>query len=375
MTNPFRYGGTVDEAHFCNRRRELADILRSAHNAGRMFVYAERRSGKTSLIRLVLARLPRKRFIGIYIDLWPTDGEQGFIAAVAKAMTEGVETGAEKALRAGKSLFSRLTPVVSVDHEGKPVVSFNVRGGTGTASELDEVLAAPARIAGRKKRTVVVVFDEFQRILEYGSDLVERKLRSAIQHHHRVAYVFLGSRKSLLQGMFLDSSRPLYRSATHYPLGPIADADWIPFIRERFTRTGKRVQDDTIRAVLAATEGHPFYTQHLCHTLWDLCDEGRDATAPLLQNAIGILLERERFAYSVLWESLTTSQQRFLRGVAVEPPPVRPFSGDFVRTYQLGAPSTAQRAAAALLQRDIIEKDNQTYIIPDRFFRLWIQRL
>jgi hypothetical protein len=375
MSNPFRYGGTVDEEHFCNRRREVADILRTVQNAGRMFVYAERRSGKTSLIRLVLARLPRKKCIGVYIDLWPTDGEQGFVTAVAKALTEGVESGAEKALRAGKTLFSRLTPVVTLDHEGKPVVSFSVRGGTGAASELDEVLDAPARIARRKRRTVVVVFDEFQRILEYGSDLVERKLRSAIQHHHGVAYVFLGSRKSLLRSMFLDSGRPLYRSATHYPLGPIAHADWLPFIRERFERAGKRVEEETVRAILAATEGHPFYTQHLCHTLWDLCEDGQEATTALVQQAITILLERERFAYSVLWDSLTTSQQRFLRGIAVAPPPAKPFSGEFIQSYQLGAPSTAQRAAAALLQRDILERENQSYIIPDRFFRLWIQRL
>jgi hypothetical protein len=67
-----------------------------------------------------------------------------------------------------------------------------------------ELLAAPHEIARRTKKTVVVVFDEFQQITQYDDDLTERQLRSSIQHHKNVAYLFLGSRKRLLQGMFLN---------------------------------------------------------------------------------------------------------------------------------------------------------------------------
>ena len=37
------------------------------------------------------------------------------------------------------------------------------------------MLAAPAKIAERGKRKVVIVFDEVQQVLEYESDLVERR--------------------------------------------------------------------------------------------------------------------------------------------------------------------------------------------------------
>jgi uncharacterized protein len=39
----------------------------------------------------------------------------------------------------------------------------------------------------------------------------------------------------------------------------------------------------------------------------------------------------------------------------------------------LDSPSNAQRAVDALLERDIIDRDNGSFLISDRFFRLWIQ--
>lgn len=89
------------------------------------------------------------------------------------------------------------------------------------------------------KLRVVLVFDEFQRILEYGNDLVERTLRSAIQDQQAISYIFLGSHKHLIQKMFLDQSRPLYRAGGHYPLGAIDIKDWVPFIGVRFSKSDK----------------------------------------------------------------------------------------------------------------------------------------
>ena len=49
------------------------------------------------------------------------------------------------------------------------------------------------------------------------------------------------------------------------------------------------------------------------------------------------------------------------------------FGGDFVNRYGLSSASNAQRAVEALLTRDVIDRDNGSFLITDRFFRLWIQ--
>ena len=88
MKNPFEYGGVVSGDAFCNRQKELADLLRAMENGETLFLFSERRYGKTSLVRAALRKLPRKNFISAYVDLWPTDSEAAFVAAIAKAITE-----------------------------------------------------------------------------------------------------------------------------------------------------------------------------------------------------------------------------------------------------------------------------------------------
>jgi uncharacterized protein len=374
MKNPFQYGGIVEGAAFCNRKRELSDLTAAVESGEKLFLYSERRLGKTSLVHTALRQLPKSRYTSAYIDLWPTDGEMSFVVATARAITESMSSKAGQLLDIAKQLFSRLTPSVTADAEGKPKVTFGVNMAGQPGPEIEEVLAAPAKIAERGKRKVVIVFDEIQQVLEYESDLVERRLRSIIQKHKDVSYLFLGSRKHLIQKMFLDRSRPLYRAAGHYPLGSIATEHWIPFIARKFREGEKAIADDTIQAVCMLTEGHPFYTQHLCHALWELCEPGESITESLTEAAMKVLLDRESYAYTALWESLALNQKRLLRGLASEPAGVKPFAGAFVRRHGLGSASNSQRAVESLLNRDLIDRDNGSFLIGDRFFRIWIER-
>jgi hypothetical protein len=190
-----------------------------------------------------------------------------------------------------------------------------------------------------------------------------------------VCYLFLGSRKHLIQQMFLDKSRPLYRSAGHYPLGPIAAEHWLDFIGKRFLDASKRIEHDQILAICDLTEGHLFYTQHLCHVLWEQTPAQRTVTDDSIQDAVRTVLEREGFAYTTLWESLTGHQRRFLTGLALEPVGVKPFSSAFTRRYSLRSASNGQRASQTLVQKDLIDPENGSFVIVDRFLRLWIQRM
>ena len=316
-----------------------------------------------------------RHYRSAYVDLWPTDGELSFVTATAKAMAASFSTTADKLLETAKRFFGRLAPSVTLDHEGKPKLSFGISTLGRPGPELDEVLAAPAEIAAQGRKKVVVVFDEIQQILKYDTDLVERRLRSVIQRQDAVSYIFLGSRKHLIQEMFMDRSRPLYRAAGHYPLRPIEEKDWVPFIRKKFLESGLRIEEEEIRAICRLTQGHPFYTQHLCHVVWESCEPRSRVTKDLVQAAVGVLLEREAYAYATLWESLTIHQQRFLKGLAGEPARAKPFSAGFLQRYGLNSPSNAQRASEALLARDVIDRDNGSFIVTDRFFKIWIQRL
>lgn len=371
--NPFVYWGVVGEDAFCNRQQELNDLLGIMRNSGRVFIYSERRYGKTSLIKLALKKLPKKKFIPVYIDLMPTDGAVEFITTVAKAITESLSTSFEKAFGAAKHLFSHLRPAITLDEDRKPLLTFGLAKSSHVELELEEVLHAAEKL-GRRGKKVVVVFDEFQQVLAYRGEAVEQRLRSIIQHHKHVAYVFMGSRKHTLQRMFLDKSQPLYRSAAHYPLRPIGEAHWIPFIMERFHSFKMRIDEDTIRSLLALTEGHPFYTQHLCYVVWEICEHGNPVSDRHVHEALETVLAREQYAYTLIWDGLTLNQQRFLKAIAAEDKGAKPFSAEFLQRHRLGSASSAQRVTGMLMERDLVDQQHGSFVIIDRFFRLWIRR-
>lgn len=375
MKNPFEYGGVVTGDAFCNREAEKTDLLKAIRNDEKLFVFSERRFGKTSLVRSVIAKLPHKDTVSAYVDLWPTDDESSFVTALAKAITSSMTTSVEKLLTTAKELFSSLIPTITLNDEGKPELSFGFSRNVKIDQAIEEVLETADRIANKEKKNVVVVFDEFQQILQYENDLVERKLRSVIQNHRKVAYIFLGSRRHLIQKMFMEKNRPLYRAGGHYPLGPISEKDWTPFIRNHFRITERLISDDLIHSIYTRTQGHPFYTQHLCHAVWELCDRKAKVTPKMLDDATQLLLERENYAYTTLWESLAVNQRKFLKGLASEAGKVQPFSSEFIGQYGLGSGSNVQRAVDSLIEKDVIDRDNGSFLISDRFFRLWVQSM
>src|SRR5437762_14384089 len=96
--NPFEYGGVVSGEGFCNREKEKADLSKAIRNREKLFVFSERRFGKTSLIRSVLGRLPKKQTLAAYVDLWQTHNEAAFVTTLDNAMVDLMSASVQKLL-------------------------------------------------------------------------------------------------------------------------------------------------------------------------------------------------------------------------------------------------------------------------------------
>lgn len=107
----------------------------------------------------MLDALPKKDYLPIYIDLYPTDGMGAFVRTAAKAITEAAVSRADKLAETAKGLFRYLTPTLTLDDSGHPILQPGARSGTEREPELDDVLEAPARVAEREKRRLVIVSD------------------------------------------------------------------------------------------------------------------------------------------------------------------------------------------------------------------------
>ena len=94
-------------------------------------------------------------------------------------------------------------------------------------------------------------------------------MRAVFQTQPDVAHVYLGSKRSMMHGLFNDANEPFWRSAKQLELGVIAPEDFAPSSASGSRRPARRVDQAAVDGVLSITRGHPYATQELCYALWE----------------------------------------------------------------------------------------------------------
>ncbi|MFC1616609.1 ATP-binding protein [Candidatus Margulisiibacteriota bacterium] len=374
MKNPFVYGPVISKDYFCNRKKEIRDLLSFMKNGQNVFIYSERRLGKTSLVMNACNKLDKKEYIYCYIDLWPILSEVDLAKAFAKEISNKFTSKTRRVLEFANNFFKSLMPTLSLDDNNKPVLSFGLSNNAINKYDLVKLLNVPQELAKKYNKKIVIIFDEFQQILQCTNLSLDKIIRSVIQHHENISYVFMGSRKHLIQNMFLNKDQPLYRIGAQYPIHAISDKEWYSFLIDKFALGKIKISEEILCKLMELTHGHPFYVQYLCHTVFELCEKDT-ISLQLVEDALNLLLERESYAYGSLWDSLTQNQKKVIFGIALDKLTNNIFSSEVLVEIGLASQSSLQRALEILFKKDIIDKINNKYFIVDRFFSLWLKRI
>ena len=238
---------------------------------------------------------------------------------------------------------------------------------------IDDLFVAVKKMADQKKKTAVVVFDEFQEIANFDDDEIERKMRYVFQNHRNVSYVFMVSKTHLMRDMFNNPNRPFYKSGKHFPLDKIDPKELSLFAKKKFLDQAIDIGYNELNSILNNTECHPYYFQMLCHVLLELCMDSSMITEADIDEALNILISRESSVYVAIWEELTIKQKNLMVALAKEEY-LEVFSNKFLETYSLGSSSSIQKALKSLLKKELVQKENGSYVIYDLFFKKWIRR-
>jgi hypothetical protein len=202
---------------------------------------------------------------------------------------------------------------------------------------------------------------------------VERQMRAHFQLHESVSYIFMGSKRHLMQELFQNKNRPFYRFGKHFPLEKIPRDEFAEFIQRHFRKTGFRVAPEAIDEALRVTEDHPYYTQLLCHILWDRKREEKRIAKEDVHQGVQEIFLRESHAFHDLWDLLPIKARQLLVALAKEESSrVQLYSNDFLQKHNLGSASSVQRAVARLLEEEILEKVDGEYQYTDVFFKRWV---
>ena len=371
LQKPFVFGQAIGVNHFIGRERELKRLTANFSHGINTVLMAPRRWGKTSLVKRTMSEVKNDYIKIIYIDAYFCRNEYDFYNHFAECILHQTNSKFEQWAETAGEFLMRLTPKISYNLPSADEYSVSL-GITPRTHKPEEILQLPEIIAQRKNIHLIICIDEFQQIGEFTDSMtVQKRMRSVWQHQEHVNYCLFGSKKHLLQNMFLKSSYPFYKFGDIIPLNPIEEATWLPYLQQGFKSWGKNISEDIARRLCQLVQLHPSYIQQLA---WlTLLNTDSEATESTLQQGLDDLINENSALFIQQTEHLTPYQLNFLYAM------LDGISSDFTKEdireqYPLGSYSNIARIKTALLEKELIDTNKGAVIFADPVFVLWMRR-
>lgn len=366
--NPFPILGYKSPDYFCNRQVETKRLKAAISNQRNVTLISLRKMGKTALIYHLFHNISKnKKYKVIYLDILPTNSLNEFINSFGKAIVKEFadkQTGIQKFIKH----FAQLRPTIGFDQlTGTPNIQFKL----DTDEEKHKSLEQLFEFIQSKNEQTVVAIDEFQQILKYPEKNIEALLRSQIQQLNNINFIFSGSNKHMLLSMFSDHGRPFYQSTELLFLDRIDKQEYAEFIQSKFIEANKSIEFNHILDILDWTDIHTFYVQYFFNKLYELDkDKFDDVVINTVKHQILTENEVNYFNHRNL---LTKYQFTLAYAIAKERSVTKPTSSKFINKYGLISDSSVRRALEALINKEIIYKENNSYKLYDVFFARWFE--
>jgi len=370
-TNPFKFGSVVSGDYFYNRTEELQRIKQTLAGGNNITLYAPRRYGKSSLVKKALVELEKQGFITIYVDFMSVYSQETFIKNYSKAIAEGEKQSLEATVKKIAKLITGIVPSVSFDSAGLPTFSFSWIQGSNKEQTLIDVINLPQQLASDKSKWIIA-FDEFQEVTKLNGERFEKILRSCIQHHNNVSYLFLGSKTHLLQDMFNNRNRAFYNSASIMGIGKISEEKSIEFLTSRFRDTGVSIDKKIAIYLLRSVDNIPYYIQFIAFEIWQSAQLNNINVVSTtdIDKALETIIQLKSDYYWEMINKQTSYRKKVLYVLSCGVQEI--FSKETTNNYDLGSVSTTQKALDVFIEDGLVEKMDKHYILSDPLFKLFI---
>jgi uncharacterized protein len=291
--NPFVYGRPISrEEDLADREEEKRALVADALSGQPVMMHAPRRYGKTSLVRVVACKLLEEHEMPfVYADLWGARSITDLVEVLGEAYSK-----ASGLLRARRSLAELLRSVgFEVSVGGVLSVRYEPRGRQGSErGALRELLRVPQRMAERSPSgRLLFVLDEFGELNDVPEE-PDALMRSAFQDSPDVSFIFLGSKRSLMDALFSDRRRPFYNFGRRTTLGRLAYDELGEFVEEKFEGAGGQIPSNAVDLLLDLTGGHPHRVQQIAFHAFDIAARGADGGRGGVAEEDTVLVAKER---------------------------------------------------------------------------------
>jgi AAA+ ATPase superfamily predicted ATPase len=373
MKNPFNYLQFATGENFYDRKEIFAD-LRSRLMSGttNVVLYGPRRYGKSSLVSQLATELEKSAIPCVIFDVMKVPSIDLFVSAYATKVYRKFAPVKFELRKIGEFLKNlRLKLMVGVD--GEAGFSIDLAESRIGSEELTEILDLPHKIIPKNKRAVIIL-DEFQEVSELlPNDQFERVMRSVIQSHENISYIFLGSRYHMLRRMFTERNRPFYKSAIAMMLDKPPFDESVDFVVSRFASGGISISREVAAQIVHRIDNIPYYIQQLSFEVFRLVDD--DDRKEVLQDDVArayrLLSGFNRDQYEQQMLSFSTAQKKLL--VALSQEVTSEFDDAYRAKYRLGVSSTVNSTKKKLMENGYIEMSDGKYCVADPFFAAYLK--
>lgn len=137
-----------------------------------------------------------------------------------------------------------------------------------------------------------------------------------------------------------------------YFISKIEREEWVIFISERFTDTGKQITAELSGLIADKMKNHPYYTQQLSQQVWFRTPVG-GCTQDIVEEAFNSLIDQLSLLFANVIDTLTLKQINFLLAVTDG---VSNFSSkEVLSKYKLGTSANIKKLRKATLEKDLID--------------------
>ena len=370
LSNPFVIGKYVDKDFFCDREKESEMLVHHIVNGRHVAIMSERRLGKTGLIEHVFANSLPDGYEPFLIDIYTCKNLREMVYLLASEVFKKIarkQSMLERLMRMVRSLKTTISYEVVT---GFPEISFGLGEIQQPEVTLDEILG----YLESSDAVCIVAIDEFQKIASFEEENVEALLRTKIQHLKKTQFIFAGSERHLLEGIFSNPAQPFYNSVVFMQLLPIEVGVYVKFCQQLFLKYEKSVSPALVERLYECFQGITWYLQLSMNEAFTMAERGGCVDEEAYDQILNHLVDSKRFTFEDRYASLTEKQKTVLMAIASEfPNQVTLTSQNFITRYNLKTSSSVQTAVKGLVEKGILSDNHGVRRPTDLLFMLWLK--
>ena len=375
MKNPFKFDVEVAGDFFCGRRQEIAELVEYINNETNIIMFAKRRMGKSSLLKEIFTNHLDKNILHTHIDIYSISNVRELYEKLVRGIEQsliGYESNLNKLSRLVDSIQNYFNHAkVSIIVSGKPQLKIE-------STEKDYFLAIEKLFYSyfdflkAHNLQAVIAIDEFQKIVSLRDAFkIEELLRTVANKRENSSFIYTGSTRNILLGMFNDSARAFFKLGAEFQLPPIAKNEFYLWVKQRFQKKQIHFEKAAFELLYHQADGETRFVQQVCHETFKKNNPkaivGVAEISAVVENVIKIKTYNAQ-----LLNRYTTAQQNTLKIIALADG-WNVYSSDVLNANSI-TKATAQSAIRALIKDGIIfqERNNQL-VFEDVEFKLWLR--